>query len=134
MLFWFFKWSHIILTARKWQPNFSRNFIFAYIWTKKCPNIEIVHILLSFHFPKNSLRGELLDFPSHMPGKVLTSCSRCSWPISLQDPWRSYISRGRCFTTSTSLAPHLFLLGWLKLNLTLLQDQIRSAYGDERWW
>ena len=25
---------------------------------------------------------------------------------------------GRCFTLMTSLAPHLFLLGWLKLNLT----------------
>ena len=30
---------------------------------------------------------------------------------------------GRCFTTSTSLTPHLFLLGWLKLNLNLLLDQ-----------
>ena len=34
---------------------------------------------------------------------------------------------GRCFTTSTSLAPHLFLLGWLKLNLTLLLEQFRLA-------
>ena len=29
---------------------------------------------------------------------------------------------GRCFITSTSLAPHLFLLDWLKLNLMLLLD------------
>ena len=28
----------------------------------------------------------------------------------------------------------LFLLGWLKLNLTLLLDQLRLAYGDECWW
>ena len=27
---------------------------------------------------------------------------------------------GRCFTTPTNLVPHLFLLGWLKLNLILL--------------
>ena len=33
---------------------------------------------------------------------------------------------GRCFT-STSFAPHLFLLGWLKLNLALLLDQLRLA-------
>ena len=31
---------------------------------------------------------------------------------------------GRCFT-STSFGPHLFLLGWLKLNLDLLLDQLR---------
>ena len=33
---------------------------------------------------------------------------------------------GSCFT-STSFAPHLFLLGWSKLNLTLLLDQLRLA-------
>ena len=26
-----------------------------------------------------------------------------------------------------------FLLGWLKLNLTLLLDQLRLALGDEHW-
>ena len=36
------------------------------------------------------------------------------------------------FVTSTSLAPHLFLLGWLKLNPILLLDQMRLACGDER--
>ena len=30
------------------------------------------------------------------------------------------------FTTLSSLAPHLFLFGWLKLNLTLLLDQLRD--------
>ena len=30
--------------------------------------------------------------------------------------------------------PHVFLLGWLKLNVALLQDQLRLAQGDERWW
>ena len=39
---------------------------------------------------------------------------------------------GRCFT-STSFALHLFL-AWSKLNLTWLSDQLRVAYGDERWW
>ena len=34
---------------------------------------------------------------------------------------------GRCFITSTSLAPHLFLLGWLNLNPILLLDQLRLA-------
>ena len=29
--------------------------------------------------------------------------------------------------------PHLFLLGWLKLNLTLLLDQLRLAKGHDRW-
>ena len=33
----------------------------------------------------------------------------------------------RCFITSTSLLLHLFLLGWLKLNLILLLDQLRLA-------
>ena len=37
---------------------------------------------------------------------------------------------GRCFITSTSLAPYLFLLGWLKLNLILSLDQLRLALGD----
>ena len=40
----------------------------------------------------------------------------------------------RCFTTSTNFTPHHFLLGWLKLNLALLLDQLRLAYGDEHWW
>ena len=34
---------------------------------------------------------------------------------------------GRCLITSTSLAPLLFLLHWLKLNLILLLDQLRLA-------
>ena len=33
----------------------------------------------------------------------------------------------------TSFAPHLFLLGWLKLNLALLLDQLRLAQKDEHW-
>ena len=33
-----------------------------------------------------------------------------------------------------SFAAHLFVLGWLKLNLALLLDQLRLAYGDERRW
>ena len=36
------------------------------------------------------------------------------------------------FTTLTSLTPHIFLFGWLKLNLTLLIDQLRLALGHER--
>ena len=39
----------------------------------------------------------------------------------------------RCFTLTT-FAPHLFLLGWLKLNLALLLDQLRLAQGDKCWW
>ena len=39
-----------------------------------------------------------------------------------------------CFITLTSLVPHLFLLGLLKLNLILFLDQLRLAWGDERWW
>ena len=34
---------------------------------------------------------------------------------------------GGWFITSTSLTPHLFLLGWLKLNLILFLDQLRLA-------
>ena len=41
---------------------------------------------------------------------------------------------GRCFVTSTSLAPRIFLLGCLKLNLILLLGQLRLALVDERWW
>ena len=35
-------------------------------------------------------------------------------------------SQSLCFT-STSFAPHLFLLGWLRLNLALLLDQWKLA-------
>ena len=42
--------------------------------------------------------------------------------------------QGSCFITLTSLAPQFFLLGCLKLNLILLLDQLRLAYGDEEWW
>ena len=35
--------------------------------------------------------------------------------------------RGRCFITLTSFASHLFLLGWLKLNLILLLNQLKLA-------
>ena len=34
---------------------------------------------------------------------------------------------GRCFITLTSFTRHLFLLGWLKLNLMLLLDKFRLA-------
>ena len=27
-----------------------------------------------------------------------------------------------------------FPIGWLKLNLAFMLDQLRLAYGDERWW
>ena len=40
--------------------------------------------------------------------------------------------RGKCFT-STCFTPHLFLLGWLKLNLPSLLDHLRLALGDECW-
>ena len=38
VFFWFFKWSYIIFTSKKWQPNFCRNFYFPCIWAKKAPN------------------------------------------------------------------------------------------------
>ena len=38
---------------------------------------------------------------------------------------------GRCFTIWTRLTPHLFLLGWLNLDLTLMLDQLRLAQGNE---
>ena len=34
----------------------------------------------------------------------------------------------------TSLTAHLFLLGWLKLNLNLLLDHLSLALGEKRWW
>ena len=30
-----------------------------------------------------------------------------------------------------ALHPHLFLMGWLKLNIILSLDQLRLTYGDE---
>ena len=44
------------------------------------------------------------------------------------------IPHGGCFIKSTSPTPYLFLLGQLKLNLTLLLDQLRMALEDECWW
>ena len=38
--------------------------------------------------------------------------------------------QGTCLITSTSFAPHLFLLGWLKLNLILLSDQLRHQLRE----
>ena len=35
------------------------------------------------------------------------------------------ICYGVCFVALTSLTPHLFLSGWLKLNLILLLDQLK---------
>ena len=50
--------------------------------------------------------------------------------VLVDDPTSAGVSKnplcGRCFT-STSFAPHLILLGWLKLNLALLLDQLRLA-------
>ena len=50
---------------------------------------------------------------------AMATAMHCSFFIAL-DP----ILWGRCFT-STSFSPHLFLLGWLKLNLALFLDQLR---------
>ena len=36
---------------------------------------------------------------------------------------------GRCFITSTSLAPYLFLLGWLKRNLILIVRSVETDLG-----
>ena len=47
--------------------------------------------------------------------------------ITIKIPHQKNALWGRCFITSTSLAHHLFLLGWLKLNLILLLDQLRLA-------
>ena len=33
-----------------------------------------------------------------------------------------------------ALHPIFSYLGWLKLNLALLLDQLRLAEGDKRWW
>ena len=32
------------------------------------------------------------------------------------------------------LRPSSFPIGWLKLNMILLLDQLRLAYGDDCWW
>ena len=37
-------------------------------------------------------------------------------------------------TIKMSYGVDLFLLGWLKLNLLLLLDQMRLTEGDECWW
>ena len=56
---------------------------------------------------------------------------RCLFSLGWPPFWWWYHNKntlwGRCFNMSTSFAPHLFLLGWLKLNLTLLLDQLRLA-------
>ena len=55
---------------------------------------------------------------------------RCLFSLGWPPFYRWYHDKnalwGRCFTW-TSFAPHLFLWGWLKLNLTLLLDQLRLA-------
>ena len=48
------------------------------------------------------------------------------WPLFYSWCHNKNILWDRCFTL-TSFAPHLFLLGWLKLNLALLLDQLRLA-------
>ena len=56
------------------------------------------------------------------------------WPLFQWWCHNKNIFWGRCFVTSTSLAPHFFLLGWLKLNLMLFLDQLKLAHGDEQCW
>ena len=36
------------------------------------------------------------------------------------------------FITLISFEPHLFILGWLKLNLN--HRTVRLNWGDEYWW
>ena len=55
-----------------------------------------------------------------------TKESITSQKLRSRDFWQIAKLWGRCFT-STSFTPHLFLLGWLKLNLALLLDQLRLA-------
>ena len=54
---------------------------------------------------------------------------RCLFSLGRQPfQWWCYdILWGRSFTTLASVAPHLFLMSWLKLNLTLLSNQLRWA-------
>ena len=63
---------------------------------------------------------------------VLSHGRRCLFSLGWQPFWWWCHNENafwvRCFT-STSFAPHLFLLGRLKLNLTLLLDQLETDIG-----
>ena len=64
-------------------------------------------------------------------GLVSSGASLTSWGESASLALVGHPSNDGC---PTSFAPHLFLLGWLKMNLALLLNQLRLASGDECWW
>ena len=85
--------------------------------------------------------GQLIETLKHwvgiQQGQSYLMGKRCLFSFGWPTFWRWCCNKnnswGRCFTTWTSLVPHIFLLCWLKLNLTLLLDQLTVETGSERW-
>ena len=67
-------------------------------------------------------------------GATLTSWGECASLALVGHPSSDGVTIKMPYGVDVLHRPHLFLLGWLKLNLSLLLDQLRLAKGDERWW
>ena len=117
----------------------------------KCAIRHLLHLMKENYLLKFFLRNlilitQVLLYLSSLPdigGFVSSGISLTSWgegtflpllvTLLVIDHNKNTLWR-RSFITSTSFALHLFLLGWLKLNLISLLDQLRPTYEDEHWW
>ena len=72
------------------------------------------------------------------PGQLYLMGRRCLFSFGWSHFLLCYHNKNtlwvRSFITSTSLTPHILLLGSLKLNLIVLLYQLRLAQGGKRWW
>ena len=101
------------------NPNYYANILnITLIYTPPSPETYL-------YFPLKTLKYwvDVQWVQSFFMGRCLLSLG---WPPFQRWCHEKIPMWGRSFT-STIFAPHLFLLGWLKLNLALLLDQLRLA-------
>ena len=84
--------------------------------------------LINCHCPQSP--ETLKYWVAVQPGQSYLMGTRClfstGWPHFYRLCHNKNALWGKCFTLN-SFAPYVFLLGWLKLNLVLLLDQLRLA-------
>ena len=103
-------------TCKATKPDISLNYVLLVLQTNVLSNIRLP--------PRHEHSGLVSSGSSFISWGDGASLALVGHPSSDGVCDNKNALWGRYFP-STSFAPHLFLLGWLKLNLALLLDQLR---------
>ena len=134
--FWLKKWKSWQFSLADWSEiTFFPGSCHLTLWTylTKCRSMFVKCCIINFKDSHETLKYWVGVQRGHSYLMGRRCLFRLGWPPFYWWCHDKNALWGRCFT-STSFAPNLFLLGWLKLNLALLLDQSRLAWQDKRWW